>query len=105
VVALGASLLFVVVSVAEALTTLRAERSARGRRSRLADEDQCVSVPRNRTEDAADIDLENWPELSPDSGPDGGIIDLFPDPDRDLLKGLRRSTNRTRRNSERRARE
>lgn len=63
VFALRPILPFVVVSVAEAPTTLGAGRWARGRRSRLADEDQFVSVPCNRTEDAADVDLENWPEL------------------------------------------
>jgi hypothetical protein len=75
---LGAILLFVVVFVTEALTTLRAECSARGRRSRLADEDQFVSVPRNRTKDEAHIDLENWSELGPDWGPDGGVNRSLP---------------------------
>jgi hypothetical protein len=81
VFALGAILLFIVVSVLDALTTLRAERSGHGGRSVLADEEDFAAVPGDPTEEAADIDLENWPELSPDSDPDGGIIDLFPDPE------------------------
>jgi hypothetical protein len=79
VFALGGILLFIVVSVADALTTLRAERSGRGARSRLADEGRFASVSGESTEDPADLDLENWPELSPDSDSSDGIIDLFPD--------------------------
>jgi hypothetical protein len=75
VVALGAVPLVVVVSGAEA--TLRPERSAGGRPARLADENQFESVPPNRTANEGDINLENWLELSPDSGPYGGISISF----------------------------
>jgi hypothetical protein len=37
-----------------------------------------VPVPCNQTKDAAHIDLENWPELGPDSGPDGGVNRSLP---------------------------
>jgi hypothetical protein len=90
VFALGAILLFLVVSVADALTTLRMERSGRGVRSGLADEQDFASVPGEPT----DIDLENWPELTPDSDEGGGIIDLFPDSTREA-SGSRRASARS----------
>jgi hypothetical protein len=76
VFALGAILLFIVVSVADALTTLRTERSGRGVRSRLADEDEFASV-------------ENWTGLSPDLDPGDEIIDLFPDSTREAAASKR----------------
>lgn len=93
VFALGAILLFLVVSVADALTTLRMERSGRGVRSELADEHDFASDPGESTDDSADIDLENWPELTPDSDESGGIIDLFPDSTREATAS-RRPTGR-----------
>lgn len=80
VFALGGVLLFIVVSVADALTTVRMERSGRGLRSRLADENDFGPVAREPGDDPADIDLQNWPELRVDPEPGAGIIDLFPDP-------------------------
>lgn len=89
VFALGGILLFIVVSVADALTTLRAERSWRGGRSRLADEGEFASVSSESTRDSGDIGLENWPELSRDSDPGDGIIDLFPDSTREATASRR----------------
>jgi hypothetical protein len=80
VFALGGVLLFLVVSVADAVTTLRRERSGRGVRSSLPDGDEFGSVRHRPTGTTADIDLENWPELRADSDSRAGIVELFPDP-------------------------
>jgi hypothetical protein len=94
VFALGGILLFIVVSVADALPPLRAERKGRGGRSKLAGEAEFESVTGGRGEDPAEIDLENWPELSPDSDAGDGIIDLFPDTTREATASRRAGARR-----------
>jgi hypothetical protein len=89
VLALGAVLLFVVVSAADALAALRAER---GRRS-------SPSAHAGGAEALSELDPEDWPEL--DDEPDGSeqLINLFPDTD----TGQRRPARRLRSGREQRA--
>jgi capsular polysaccharide biosynthesis protein len=78
VFALGLVLMFIVVSVADALSTLRAERLGGGGRSRLGPEDGLGLVRGERTPDLAGGDLDNWSGLDSVSSADEGIVDLFP---------------------------
>jgi hypothetical protein len=99
VLALGAVLLFVVVSAADALAALRAERGRRSSPSRLAADDAAWPAHAGGAEALSELDPEDWPEL--DDEPDGSeqLINLFPDTD----TGQRRPARRLRSGREQRA--
>jgi len=79
VLAFGAVLLFVLVSVADALTTLRMERSRRASLAEPAD------GPWSDHEDPAEggpgLDADEWPEIEEDPLGDSEPVELFPDGD------------------------
>jgi hypothetical protein len=79
VLGLGAVLLFVVVSAADALSTFRAERAGRSSPRRLAADDEPWPAHDGRGEDLPDLDPDEWPEFEDE--PDGRdqLINLFPD--------------------------
>jgi capsular polysaccharide biosynthesis protein len=81
VLGLGVVLLFVVVSAADALSTLRAERAGRSSPRRLAADGEPWPAHDGGSEDLPDLDQEDWPELEDE--PDGSdhLINLFPDAD------------------------
>jgi hypothetical protein len=78
VLALGAVLLFVVVSVADALTSLRAERLRRPAPPG-ATAGGGVWPPRDdRGEGLAELDPEDWPEFDEEPADSDQLIELFP---------------------------
>jgi hypothetical protein len=87
VLGLGTVLLFLVVSVGDAVTALRAERVGRSGASRLAEADEQWSAQEARSERLTALDPEEWSEL--DGGPrgNGEPVQLFPDNDRDASTG------------------
>jgi hypothetical protein len=85
VLALGAILLFVVVSVGDALTTLRRERAQRAGRPRRPDEDELGAAAVERTEGLNGLDPEHEPGTNGTSVPAGRPVDLFPDIDREPI--------------------
>jgi capsular polysaccharide biosynthesis protein len=87
VLGLGAVLLFLVVSVGDAVTTLRMERGGRSAPSPMAAGEGPWSAEQGRSEGLTALDAEEWPEY--DEGPlgNGEPVQLFPDHDRDALTG------------------
>jgi hypothetical protein len=80
VLVLGAVLLFVVVSVADALTSLRAER-----RARMAPPGAGGGPwsPRDdRADDLGELDPEDWPEFDEEPAGSDQLIELFPTDER-----------------------
>lgn len=82
VLAFGAILLFVVVSVADALTTLRMERMGRPA-SRVGADDEPWPAHDGRAEGLAALDPENWSEFDQEAADSDGLINLFPNSDPD----------------------
>jgi hypothetical protein len=80
VLGLGAVLLFVAVSAADALTTLRAERRGRRAPSGLAAKEETWPADDGRPEGLAALDSEDWSELDREPAGSDQLIDLFPDP-------------------------
>jgi hypothetical protein len=77
VLVLGAVLLFVVVSVADALTSLRAERRAR---TAPPEAGGGPWPPRDdRAGDLGELDPEVWPEFDEEPAGSDQLIELFPD--------------------------
>jgi hypothetical protein len=87
VVGLGAVLLFLVVSVGDAVTTLRRERARRPAPSSLAAGETPWSPEEERSAGLTAIDAEEWSEF--DESPLGSDqpVQLFPDHDRDAMAG------------------
>jgi hypothetical protein len=83
VLALGAVLLFVVVSAADALTTLRVERKGRSAPSQLAGNDEPWPARNGRAEDLSALDPEDWSEFDEEPAGSDQLINLFPDADPD----------------------
>jgi capsular polysaccharide biosynthesis protein len=104
VLALGVVLLFVFVSVADALTTLRMERMGRAAPSRLEPNDEPWSAGDRSAEGMSGLHAEEWSEFDGDSLDDNAPVELFPahDPEATvptngrraghLRRGLRRSS-------------
>jgi hypothetical protein len=85
VLALGTVLLFLVMSVGDALTTLRMERSGGSAASPLAADGAAWSPEGGRSRDLSALDPEEWPKF--DDRPLGGDepVQLFPDYDSDAM--------------------
>jgi hypothetical protein len=83
VLGLGAVLLFLVVSVGDAVTTLRMERAGRSAPSPLAAGEGAWSAQEERSASLTALDPEEWSEF--DEGPLGEPVQLFPDHDRDAM--------------------
>jgi capsular polysaccharide biosynthesis protein len=81
VLALGAVLLFVVVSVADALTSLRRERGVRAAPRRLAMPDEFSPAYDGRAEGLSEFEPDDWSELDAEPADSDGLINLFPDRD------------------------
>jgi hypothetical protein len=81
VLALGAVLLFVVVSVADALTTLRMERIGRTAPSGHAVNGERWSARDGRTEGLSTLDPEDWSGFDEEAADSDQLITLFPDND------------------------
>jgi hypothetical protein len=81
VLALGAVLLFVVVSVADALTTLRSERRRPAASGPLAMTDELWPDNDGRTEGLSAVEPEDWSEVDAEPAGSDGLINLFPDRD------------------------
>ena len=78
VLALGVVLLFVVVSVADALTTLRMERMRRAAPSRLEPNDEPWSPGDRSADGLSGLHEEEWSEFDGDSLGDSAPVELFP---------------------------
>jgi len=76
VLVLGAVLLFVVVSVADAVTTLRRERLGG---AQLAGNDEPWSAYNGRAEDLPALESEDWSEFDKEPAGNNRLISLFPD--------------------------
>jgi hypothetical protein len=102
VLVLGAILLFVAVSVADALTTLRAERMARTRPAGTAAGGGRWPAPDDRAEGLAELD-EDWPEFDDEPSNSDQLVELFPDPDAEgtVSAGAPRTRNLTHRSRRR----
>jgi hypothetical protein len=81
VLALGAVLLFVVVSVADALTTVRMERIGPAAPSGPAANGERWSARDDRGEDLSALDPEDWSEFDEQPADSDRLINLFPDSD------------------------
>jgi hypothetical protein len=81
VLALGAVLLFVVVSVADALTTLRRERMEQAAPSGFARNDEPWSAYNGRADGLPPVEPEAWSELDKKPAGSDQLISLFPDRD------------------------
>jgi hypothetical protein len=79
VLVLGAVLLFVVVSVANALTSLRAERRARTAPPGAAAGGGPWPSRDDRAEGLGELDPEDWPEFDEEPAGSDQLIELFPD--------------------------
>jgi uncharacterized membrane protein YccF (DUF307 family) len=77
VLALGVVLLFVVVSVADALATVRAQRLGRTAPSAPTANGEPWSA--DRAEGLPDLELEPWSQFDEDLPGDGHLVELFPD--------------------------
>jgi hypothetical protein len=84
VLALGIVLLFLVVSVADALTTRRVERSGGSAASPLAAGEAAWSPEGGRSRDLSALDPEEWSEFDRTLGGDEPV-QLFPDHDSDAM--------------------
>jgi hypothetical protein len=87
VVGLGAVLLFLVVSVGDAVTTLRTERRGRSAPSPLAAGEAPWSSEDGRSGGLTALDPEEWSEFDEDPLGSDEPVQLFPDHDRDALTG------------------
>jgi hypothetical protein len=83
VLGLGAVLLFLVVSVGDAVTALRRERGGRSAPSPLGAAEGTWSGQEDRSEALTALDAEEWSEL--DEDPLGEPVQLFPDHDRETM--------------------
>jgi hypothetical protein len=85
VLALGTVLLFLVVSVGDALTSLRMERSGRSAPAPLAADAAAWSAEGGRSRELSALDPEEWSEF--DDSPLGGDepVQLFPDHDSNAM--------------------
>jgi hypothetical protein len=81
VLGLGVVLLFVVVSLADAVTTLRGGRSGRGAPSPLAAADEPWTAYDGRAAGSSELEPENWPEFDDEPSGSDQLINLFPDRD------------------------
>lgn len=81
VLALGAVLLFVIVSVADALTTLRRERQESAASGRLAMSDELSPAYDGRAEGLSAFEPDDWSELDAEQADSDRLITLFPDLD------------------------
>jgi capsular polysaccharide biosynthesis protein len=81
VLALGAVLLFVAVSVADALTTLRTERLGRPSPARPAAHDEPWPAHDGRAEGLSALDPEEWSEFDEEPAGSDQLINLFPEAD------------------------
>jgi hypothetical protein len=81
VLVLGAVLLFVAVSAADALTTLRMERMGRASPHRLEASGQAWSGQDVRDEGASALAADDWSEFDEEPADSDRLINLFPDPD------------------------
>lgn len=100
VLALGVVLLFVVVSVADAVTTLRMERRERAVPSRLEPNDEPWAAGDRSADALSGLHGEDWPEIEEDSLGDSAPVELFPAPDPEATaqtSGLRAGHLRQRR--------
>jgi capsular polysaccharide biosynthesis protein len=79
VLGIGAVLLFVAVSAADALTTLRAERRGRPAPSGLAADGEPWRAQDGRSSDLSALGAEDWPELDEEPAGNDQLIDLFPE--------------------------
>src|SRR5919109_37060 len=87
VLGLGAVLLFLVVSVGDAVTVLRMERGGRSAPSPLAAGEEPWPAEPGRSEDLTALEPEDWPDLDEGSPGNGEPVQLFPGHDRDALTG------------------
>ena len=78
VFALGIVALFVVVSVADALTSLRAQRVRRTAPLGAAAGGEAWPPRGDRAEGLAELDPEDWPEFQEDPAGSDQLIELFP---------------------------
>jgi hypothetical protein len=87
VLGLGAVLLFLVVSVGDALTTFRMERAGRSARSPLAVGEGALSAQEGRSGGVTALVPEEWSEF--DEGPldSDEPVQLFPEHDPDAMTG------------------
>jgi hypothetical protein len=83
VLAFGVVLLFVVVSAADALTTLRAERMGRAAPSRGAGSDGPWPAYDARADGLSALEPEEWSEYDKEADGSDQLISLFPDRDAD----------------------
>jgi capsular polysaccharide biosynthesis protein len=81
VLALGTVLLFVVVSLADALTTLRRERLDRAAPSQLARSDELWPADDAPADGLSAIEPEEWSEFDEEPADSDQLINLFPDRD------------------------
>jgi len=81
VLGFGAVLLFVAVSVADALTTLRTERSGRTAPSPLAANEEPWRAHDGEADGLSALEPEDWSELDEEPAGSDQLIDLFPDAD------------------------
>jgi hypothetical protein len=105
VVGLGAVLLFLVVSVGDAVTTLRMERGGRSAPSPLAAGEAPWSPEEVRSGGLTALDREEWSEFDDDPLDRDEPVQLFPDHDRDAMAGAsstRRLQHRRKRHGSRR---
>jgi hypothetical protein len=82
VLVLGAVLLFVVVSVADALSSLRAERMGRTAPAGAAAGGAAWPPRGDRADGLADLDPEDWPEFDEEPARSDQLIELFPTSER-----------------------
>jgi hypothetical protein len=85
VLGLGAVLLFVVVSMADALTTLRMERIGRSASSRLPASEEPWPARADRRERVSALDTDEWSEFDEEPAESDEPINLFPDAEAEAL--------------------
>jgi hypothetical protein len=83
VLGLGAVLLFLVVSIGDAVTTIRRERGGRSAPSPLAAAEGAWSAQEDRSGSLTALDGEEWSEF--DEGPLGEPVQLFPSDDSEAM--------------------
>jgi hypothetical protein len=87
VLGLGAVLLFLVVSLGDAVTMLRMERGGRSAPSPLAAGEEPWPAEPGRSEGLTAPESEDWPDFDEGSPGNGEPVQLFPGHDRDALTG------------------